>query len=246
VNDKPLRVGVDRDARLSLDPRTTALMLIDLQYHDAARGRGFNLAMERARPGSMDYLYQRLETEVIPQSQSLLELARSKGMHIVHVTYGSDEPDLSDMPATLRSRILSLEERSGLKGIFATDSPDFAILPEVAPRPNEEVVRKTTFGAFSSPGLGERLSSVGVTHVVLAGVTTSCCVESTARGAFDTGFGVVVVDSACGDYTASAHANSLESLAMNLGWVVRDVSELNAAFDPTADHEIPTRKMGSE
>lgn len=232
--EEPLRVGVDRDGVPSLDPRRTALLLVDLQYHDAARGRGFNLAMERVRPGSMDYFYERLEGDVISQSAAVLELARSLGMHVVHVTYGSDEPDLSDMPATLRRRILSLEERSGVRGIFSTDSPDFAIRPEVAPGPDEDVVRKTTFGAFSVPGLREHLSSLDVTHVVIGGVTTSCCVESTARGAFDSGFGVLVVEAACGDYTASAHANALENLAMNFGWVVSDVSELSQVLTPTA------------
>ena len=96
--------------------------------------------------------------------------------------------------------------------------PDWAeLVPELAAQPQDIRVSKKTWGAFTGTGLEAALRERGVTQVVLAGISTSIGVESTARQARELGLNVALAVDAVTDTNADAHANSVARIFPRLG-----------------------------
>ncbi len=91
------------------------------------------------------------------------------------------------------------------------------LIPELNPQPTDHRVTKRTWGAFTNTGLEKQLRDLGVTQVVIAGVSTSAGVESTARFAHEHGFHVTLAVDAMTDTNADAHHNSLTRIFPRLG-----------------------------
>ncbi|MGC4014392.1 MAG: isochorismatase family protein [Luteolibacter sp.] len=91
------------------------------------------------------------------------------------------------------------------------------LVPELDAQPSDLRVSKSTWGAFASSDLEQRLRDLGVTQIVLAGVATSIGVESTARQAFEAGFNVTLATDAMTDVSLEAHENSLLRIFPRLG-----------------------------
>ncbi len=212
-------------------PEHTALMVVDMQYHDASADHGWNLAFERLSPGSMDYFNARNENTVIPAIARLLGIWRERGRPVVYLTLGSDHQDLRDFPPRLRDAVRSLEARSGVPDMFWSGNPAYEIRRELAPRAGELIVQKQTFGAFNSVDLEPILRERGIDALVMTGITTNCCVETTARDAADRGFAVAIVAEATADYEEAAHDASLRAFHWNFGPVFAGVDDAVAAVE---------------
>jgi nicotinamidase-related amidase len=91
------------------------------------------------------------------------------------------------------------------------------LVPELNQQPQDHIVTKRTWGAFTNTGLEEQLRKLGVTQVVIAGVATSIGVESTARQAYELGFNVTLAIDAMTDMNADAHTNSITRIFPRLG-----------------------------
>ena len=91
------------------------------------------------------------------------------------------------------------------------------LLPELNQQPEDHLVTKRTWGAFTNTGLEEYLRSKGVTQVVLAGISTSAGVESTARHAHEHGFNITLAIDAMTDMSPDAHDNSVTRIFPRLG-----------------------------
>ncbi len=213
----------------------TALLIVDMQYHDASPDQGFNLALDRLEPGCMDYFNKRNEEMVIPTIRRLLEYVRSRGMKVVYLTLGSQYRDMRNVPERLRRWIRQLEEESGVKDIFWAGNPGYAVRREIEPLPEETVVNKTTFGAFNSSTLELALREMGIQALVITGISTNCCVETTARDAADRGFACVIVDEGTADYDEEAHDASLRQFHFNFGRVMGTADDVIAALEAEAD-----------
>jgi nicotinamidase-related amidase len=83
------------------------------------------------------------------------------------------------------------------------------------PRPGEHIVTKLRFSAFTGTDLAAHLRREGVDTVVLAGLTTECCVASTAWAAFEEGFQVTIAADACAAYEDALHRVTLKALGLN-------------------------------
>jgi nicotinamidase-related amidase len=105
------------------------------------------------------------------------------------------------------------------QGFRITDFPPgwTDLLPELKRQPQDHVVTKRTRGAFTNTGLETHLKSLGVTQVVISGVSTSAGVESTARHANELGFNVVLAVDAMTDMDADVHYNSVTRIFPKLG-----------------------------
>src|SRR5687768_14954250 len=103
----------------------TALVVVDMQYHDASPDQGFNLAMERLAPGCLDYFNERNERLTVPTIARVIEHARSTGVDVVYITLGSQHRDLRDMTPRMRTWVRDIEERSGVEDIFWCENPAF-------------------------------------------------------------------------------------------------------------------------
>jgi nicotinamidase-related amidase len=84
-------------------------------------------------------------------------------------------------------------------------------------QPQDHVVTKRTWGAFTNTGLEAHLKRLNVTQIVLAGMATSIGVESTARQAHEYGYHVTLAIDAMTDMNADAHVNSTTRIFPRLG-----------------------------
>lgn len=139
--------------------------------------------------------------EVIERAASLARAFRARSLPVVLVNVAGGAPG-------------RIEQAHRMGEV----PPDFlAFAAELDQQPQDQVVTKRTWGAFTNTGLEEALRSAGVTQIVIAGVATSVGVESTARQAHELGFNVTLVLDAMTDMSAEAHANSVARIFPRLG-----------------------------
>jgi nicotinamidase-related amidase len=91
------------------------------------------------------------------------------------------------------------------------------LIPELDRQPEDHVITKRTWGAFTNTNLYAHLQRLGVTQIVLAGVATSIGVESTARHAHELGFHVALAVDAMTDLHLDAHEHSVTRIFPRLG-----------------------------
>ena len=91
------------------------------------------------------------------------------------------------------------------------------LVPELNAQPDDVLITKRTWGAFTNTDLEARLKALGVTQTVLAGVATSVGVESTARHAYELGFNVTLAVDAMTDMRREAHDDSIAQVFPRLG-----------------------------
>ncbi len=91
------------------------------------------------------------------------------------------------------------------------------LVPELAPEPTDIRVTKRSWGAFATTDLGARLDALGITQLVIGGISTSIGVESTARQAYEHGFNVTLALDAMTDTDATAHSHSQTYVFPRLG-----------------------------
>jgi nicotinamidase-related amidase len=113
------------------------------------------------------------------------------------------------------------------------DSPATAIHVAVAPQPGDIIVRKTRVGAFSTTDLDERLRGIGVTNLILAGISTSGVVLSTVRDAADRDYRLFVLADATADRVPEVHEILITSIFPRQTDVI-SVSDLESLLSPVA------------
>lgn len=173
---------------------STALVVIDMQRDFVERG-GFGEALGND--------VSRLAA-IVPTVRELLAWARAHGIRVIHTREGH-RPDLADCPRAKRQRgrpTLRIGDAGPMGRILVDGQPGNDIVPELAPRAGETVIVKPGKGAFYATPLGELLQSQRVTHLILAGVTTEVCVQTTMREANDRGYECLLVEDATESYFA--------------------------------------------
>lgn len=176
----------------------TALLVVDMQFFDAHPGYGM---ASMAEPGEMSEYFEQVD-EIVPRIRLLQDCARRHGIPVVHTHLCSRAPGGADRCRSHRLR--------GWR--YEAGSKEAEFLPEVAPLPGEVVVAKTTSGAFGSGNLEEELARLTVERLIVCGVDTRYCVETTVRDASDRGFDVVLVGDACASKTRELHEQGLRVL----------------------------------
>lgn len=178
-------------------PNRTAVVVIDCQVDFGAPDG------EMARRG----VDMTAPQAALAKAVSLVDDARAAGVKIVFVRLltrgenriareskhrrGDDEPDLC---------------------VEGTRGAEF-IGPQ--PRAGDLIVSKTHFSAFARTGLAEQLHAQGVDSLVLAGLTTECCVASSAWDGFEHDFHIFIAEDACAAYEEGLHSHALKALAMS-------------------------------
>lgn len=225
---------------VTIDPSSTALLIIDMQYYDAARGQGFSAILERAEPGATSYFHDRLDQQTVPTIRLLVDRLRPQGVRIVYLCMGSKHRDLRDMTPRLRASVRRFEEAGGVTDLFWADGPLFPVLAELQPDPEDLVVVKTTLGGFNGSDLDVVLRQHGIESIFVTGVSTNSCVETTARDAADRGFATVLVDEGLADYDQDSHDASLQAFHFNFGPVLRCAADVVAAVEERATISAPS------
>lgn len=188
----------------NLAARDTALLVIDMQYLDAARGYGVFAEGEHSglSAEAEDYYFDSLANTVIPNIRRLQESFRSRGLEVIHTRIQALTCDGRDRSAG--------HKRLGL--LAAPGSKEAEFLPEVAPTGDEIVINKTSSGVFSTTNLYYVLKNIGVNALVVTGVYTNECVDTTIRAACDLGFLVTLVEDGCATVTPALHNATIATL----------------------------------
>lgn len=139
--------------------------------------------------------------EVVTRASALADAFRRHGLPVVLVNVAAGAPGRTEQPRRM--------------GEFPAGWAD--LVPELNQQPQDYLVTKHTWGAFTNTDLEAHLKSLGVTQVVIAGVATSIGVESTARHAYELGFNVVLAVDAMTDMVPEAHSNSIARIFPRLG-----------------------------
>jgi nicotinamidase-related amidase len=140
--------------------------------------------------------------EIVERSASLADAFRRQALPVVLVNVTGGAPGRTDQTRP--------------PGIIS--SPDWSdLVDELDVQPDDHLVTKQRRSAFHGTGLDAHLRGLGVTQVVLTGISTTSGVESTARSASDHGYHVVLATDAMTDTDPDAHANSIERIFPKLG-----------------------------
>ena len=195
------------------DPSTTALLMIDMQ-RDFVEPKGF---------GEMLGNDVSLVRRCIAPCVRVLAAARQAGLFVIHTREGH-RPDLSDcLPAKLtRGGKAFIGEAGPMGRILVRGEYGHDIIPELYPIDGEPIIDKPGKGAFFDTDLGLILRTRGIQSLIVCGVTTEVCVQTTAREANDRGFEVLVPEDCCASYFPEFHRVTLEMIQAQgaiVGWI---------------------------
>jgi nicotinamidase-related amidase len=189
---------------VAVDAASSALVIVDMQNASGNRAYGLGkMLAAQGRLGEAEYRYARIERLLIPNIRRLATAFRAAGARVIYLTYGCALPDYSDAPLHLKKWLEATRNCAG--------QPEHEIVTELAPEPGELVLNKTTIGAFASTGIEAALRGMGVTEIVVTGVSTNNCVGMTAMEAADRQFGVVLVDDATGTCSDEMQAATVKT-----------------------------------
>lgn len=197
---------------VQMEAESTALLIIDMQEWATNPTSAFCRYSERRAPGLLDYFLAQVKDVVTPNLRRLLEVFRAHHLPVIFTTVAAELPDGRDWIPTLRRTNSLAREEIGEVVFPARSDPWSRIIEPLAPRPDEVVINKTTYNAFCSTGLDGLLRNLRIQTLVLGGIISNRCVETTARDATDRGYRVILVEDASAGYTPEMHEATMLSL----------------------------------
>jgi nicotinamidase-related amidase len=207
--------------RFELEAGRTSLLIVDMQNLFAHPDHGFVAYLRERYPEAFAYYMQRLRSLVIPNHLRLLGFFRKNRLRVIYVTVGPQLPDMTDMVPLSKGETIADRERARRYGrwMFPAGTFEHQILEDIKPQPGELVINKTSFGAFNSTGIDQTLRNMGVEFLVITGVATHACVETTARDGADRGYRCLLVEDALASFTQELHDATLRAFATLFGRV---------------------------
>ena len=202
---------------VEVDLNTSAVVVVDMQNAFASKNGMLDIAgadLSGAPP-------------VVSIVGKILTAARRHGLPIVYLQMGY-KADLSDSGGPqspnwhkeLGIRLMNC--RPELKGTLVTEGTwDFAIVDELAPKPNDIVIVKTRYSGFARTALDAELQARGVRYLFFTGIATNVCVESTLRDAFFLDYWpILITDATMAAGPASMQEATLFNIETYFGWTI--------------------------
>lgn len=203
-----------------ITPARTALVIIDMQVDFAApEGRlgQWGVDLSTVPPA-------------LEKAEALADAARKAGAPVVFVgLFTRPETDSGAWRERMRRRGGDPDSDSGLCRADEVGSDWYG--PK--PLPGEAVVEKARYSGFHDAPLDGVLKGLGVDTLVVAGLTTECCVDCTVRDAFHLDYHVFLASDACAAYEAEVHAASLKALELNCAILV-ETDQVITAWEEAA------------
>src|SRR5881392_3553984 len=182
---EPKNEMVTLDAKpepIAIDPARAAVIVVDMENDFVAKGGMFDRAGADISGAQ----------KAIAPTAKVLAAARQAGSKLIYLKMGY-RPDLSDLGATdsvNRTRHLKFGVGQTIRApdgresrVLIRDTWDTDIVPELKPQPDDIVIYKTRISGFYQTDLDATLKKFGIKYLIVTGVTTSICVESTVRDA---------------------------------------------------------------
>ena len=208
-------------------PAETALVIIDMQ-RDFLEPGGFGEMLGN----DVSQLRRTIEP-----NKKLLAAWRKAGLQVIHTREGH-RPDLGDLPPAkkVRGRGKSCIGDVGPMGrILVRGEAGHDIIPELYPLPSEPIIDKPGKGVFFATDLHAILQNLGIKQLIVTGVTTEVCVNTTVREANDRGYDCLVPEDCCGSYFPEFQEMGLKMIKAQggiFGWVSHS-SKVLAALGTT-------------
>lgn len=203
------------DARIA--PHHTALIIVDMQKDFCTPGFGAEKAGRGLAPAQA----------AIPQIQRLLHGARKAKATVAHVgfwTLPDHGSDSESWLATRRNATVSSPE------LCIADTEGARFVDDLAPIAGELEIRKHRYSAFTATNLDLLLRARDVRTVIVTGVSTNVCVETTFRAAFELGYHVIVPPQACASWSQELHDAALANVRHRFG-LTPDVDTILSIWD---------------
>jgi ureidoacrylate peracid hydrolase len=180
---------------MSLDPATTAVVLIEYQNDFTSEGGVLHGAVQ----GVMD------KTDMMANTRRVVDAARKAGVTVMHapITFSPGYNEISAHPYGILKGVV--DGNAFVKGSWGA-----AITDELAPGDGDIVVEgKRGLDTFASTNLDFILRSKGITTIALGGFLTNCCVESTMRTGYENGYQVITLSDCVAATSIEEHDNAL-------------------------------------
>jgi nicotinamidase-related amidase len=207
----------------AFEPAAAALLIIDMQ-RDFLEPGGFGESL-----GNDVSLLRR----TIGPTRRLLEQTRAAGLAVIHTREGH-RPDLADLPTAKKLRghpSLAIGDSGAMGRLLVRGEPGHDIIAELYPQAGEPVIDKPGKGAFYATDLEAILRHRGIRQLIVCGVTTEVCVNTTVREANDRGFDCLVLEDCVGSYFPEFQDMGLRMIKAQggiFGWVGRSEAVIAA------------------
>jgi nicotinamidase-related amidase len=181
---------------MSIDPKTTALVLIEYQNDFTSEGGVLHGAVSEV----MD------KTGMLANTLEVVDAARSAGATVMHapITFAEGYNEISSHPYGILKGVV--DGKAFIKGSWGA-----AIVDELAPAEGDIVIEgKRGLDTFASTNLDFILRSKGIKTIVLGGFLTNCCVESTMRSGYENGYQVITLNDCVAGTSTEEHENALK------------------------------------
>ncbi|WNV88514.1 isochorismatase family cysteine hydrolase [Umezawaea sp. Da 62-37] len=180
---------------LRLDPKTTAVVLIEYQNDFTSEGGALHGAVSEVMEG----------TGMLANTVALVDAARAAGATIMHapIMFAAGYHEISAHPYGILKGVV--DGNAFVKGGWGA-----AIVEDVAPKDGDIVIEgKRGLDTFASTNLDFILRSKGITTIVLGGFLTNCCVESTMRTGYENGYRVITLTDCTAATSRAEHDNAI-------------------------------------
>src|SRR5437870_9343689 len=208
---------------IAINPARSAVIVVDIENDFAAKGGMFDRAGADISGAQ----------KAIAPTARVLAAARQVGLKIIYLKMGyhADLSDLGAPDSVNRTRHLKFGVGQTIRApdgresrILIRDTWDTDIVPELKPQASDIVIYKTRFSGFYQTDLDATLKKFGIKYLIVTGVTTSICVESTVRDAMFRDYLCVMLRDCMSepighDLPRTNHDASLLNAEVLLGWV---------------------------
>lgn len=191
-----------------IDPKKTALLLVDLQNEFVRRDFGEALQFKEA--GEWERwlpFHDRLDEIVVPNNKRLLDFFRQNHLMVTYGRIACLRENGED-----RSPVQKSEGWNGM--LIPVNSYAAQMVDELAPLEEEIVVNKTTDSVTTGTNYLTLLRFMGIETVIVTGIVTDQCVASTVRGLADAGYKVICVEDACAAGSQELHEAELKIMSV--------------------------------
>lgn len=195
-----------------VDWETTGLLLVDFQNYSSHENCGVARMLAERFPKVARYYLPRIR-DAVSHARRLLEGFRAAKREIIYTRHGALLKDGRDMILRRQRRDSESRERTDRPTLWARGSHEHEVIADLAPMDDELVIDKNASSPFNGTGIDQLLHNLGIETLVMVGMATDMCVETTARDAADRGYNVIVVEDAVATFVPEHHRAALSALA---------------------------------
>jgi len=189
--------GLSRN--VPVKPGSTALLFVDVQNYSLEGGGEYAHLPREEIERRYGYFFREMRERAVPNMRRLQGACRKARVEVMYTVIES---------LTLDGRDMGLDYK--ISRLFCPKgSRDAQVIDEIKPIGDEIVIPKTSSSVFISTNIHYVLGNLGVKHLIVAGVLTDQCVDSTVRDACDLGYLVTLVTDACATQSEERHRSSL-------------------------------------